>query len=102
MQEAFTDTKALIVGDVYQASRLRVSVLTGETVAVRVVVDSRTIGIQTEHTQNQTNKSNEDVENGKGNLARWGEPLALVEMQPVNAAKTVAEPAGEQSTLRNH
>lgn len=89
-----------LTSEIYiRRTSLGVGVLTGEAVAVRVLVNGGAGRIQTEHAQDQTNEGDGSIKNGEGNLAGRGEPLALVEVQPVNTAETVAEPASEQSTL---
>lgn len=59
-------------------------------------MDGSARSIQAKHTQNQSEQGNRNVQNGQGDLARRGKPLALVQVQPVDTTETVAEPAGEK------
>lgn len=59
-------------------------------------MDGSARSIQTKHTQRQTEQGNGDVQNGQGDLAGRGKPLAPVQVQPVDTAETVAEPTGEE------
>ena len=73
-------------------------VLAGKAGSACVIVDGSAGGIQAKNTQRQTEEGNSDVENGECDLARRGEPLAGVQVQPVDTGQTVAEPTGEEGT----
>lgn len=74
---------------------------TGETVAVGIVVDGRSRGIETQDAQHQTEHSDRGIEHGQGDLAGAGKPLAVVEVEPVDATEAVTEPTSKESAL-NH
>lgn len=77
---------------------LSIGVGAGEAVAVGVLVDSCAGSIQPKNAQRQTEAGNADVEDGQEDLPRSGEPLAAVEVEPVDTGETVAEPGSEKST----
>lgn len=79
-------------------SHLSISVGTAEAVAVGVLVDSGARSIQAKNAQRQTEAGNANVEDAEEDLAGRGEPLAAVEVEPVDTGETVAEPGSEKST----
>lgn len=63
-------------------------------------MDGGARGVETQDTQDQTEQSNANVEHGEGNLLGAGEPLAPVEVEPVDTAETVTEPTSEEGALQ--
>lgn len=75
-----------------------ICVRTGKAVAILVGVNSHTRSIQPQNTECQTQNGDADVDNEEADLTGTGEPLAIVEMQPIDTGKTVTEPGSEKST----
>lgn len=61
-------------------------------------MDSGARGIQAKHAQSQPKQRNADIKHRQEDLLRRREPLPVVQMQPVDTAETVAEPAREERT----
>ena len=52
--------------------------------------------VETKTTHAATNTHHQDVHDGEADLS-WGrEPLAIIDVQPVDARKTITEPTGEE------
>jgi hypothetical protein len=67
-----------------------------EAVAGSIVVDSLARNIETKTTHAATDQDDQNIDNGEENLPRGREPLALVDVQPVDTTKTVTEPTSKQ------
>lgn len=60
-------------------------------------MDGGARSIQTKHAQCQAKQSNANVQHRQRDLARRCEPLAIVQVEPVDTTETVAEPTSKES-----
>lgn len=67
-----------------------------EAVVGGAIMNSLAGNVKAKTTHATTNQNNDHVHNSECNLPRRGEPLALVDMQPVHTTQTVTEPTSEQ------
>lgn len=67
-----------------------------EAVVGGVIMNSLAGNVKAKTTHATTNQNNAHVHNSECNLPRRGEPLALVDVQPVHTTKAVTEPTSEQ------
>lgn len=61
-------------------------------------MDRFTRDVETKTAHAATNKNNDNIQDGERDFPGRRKPFALVDVQPINTSKTVAEPTSEEGT----